>query len=116
MSVTPLQADGGDGCLWGCGLALASLPLVVILQHFEERNKRKVERLEEETQVLRLEAEKERLLAERADAAAERKRRKMTAAGYVLCPACEQWRDKLGEDGVCEPCEIEAEIADVIDE
>ena len=89
--------------------------VLAVLQHFDERNKRKAERLEEETRVLRLEAEKEQLLADREAAAAERKRRKMLDAGYVLCPACEQWRDRLGENGVCEPCEIEAEIADVIE-
>ncbi|MDE0125702.1 MAG: hypothetical protein OXN97_14095 [Bryobacterales bacterium] len=71
------------GCLWGCGLALASLPLFVILQHLEERNKRKVERLEEETSVLRLEAERERLKTERDEAIAARKQRKMLDAGYA---------------------------------
>lgn len=103
------------GCLTGCLPMIALGGVLAVLQHFDERNKRKAERLEEETRVLRLEAEKEQLLADREAAAAERKRRKMLDAGYVLCPACEQWRDRLGENGVCEPCEIEAEIADVIE-
>ena len=109
-----MQAED-PGCLWGCGLTLALLPVFMVVQFIDERNKQKADRLEDETRVLRLEAEKERLLAEREAAGAERKRRKMLDAGYVLCPACEQWRDILGENGVCEPCEIEAEIADAIE-
>lgn len=102
----------------GCGLGcLLMIPVVLVMALIEGAgDKSKADRLAAKNRVLRLEAEQERLLAERAASAAERKRRKMLDAGYVLCPACEQWRDKLGENGVCEPCEIEAEIADVIDE
>ena len=101
----------------GCGLGcLLMIPVVLVLVLIEgASDKNKADRLEAKNRVLRLEAEKERLLAERAEAAAERKRRKMLDAGYVLCPACDQWRDKLSDDGVCEPCEIEAEIADVLE-
>lgn len=104
-----MQAED-SGCLWGCGLALAALPITVILQHIDERNKRKVERLKEETEVLRLEAERERLKTERDDAVAARKSRKMRDAGYVRCTRCGDWRDEVDADGVCEPCHIVAEI------
>ena len=109
-----MQAED-SGCLWGCGLALASLPVMVVLQHLEERNKRKVERLKEETEVLRLEAERERLKTERDDAIAARKSRKMLDAGYVRCTRCGDWRDEVDADGVCEPCHIVAEIDSAMD-
>ena len=109
-----MQAED-SGCLWGCGLALAALPVAVILQHFDERNKRKVERLKEETEVLRLEAERERLKTEREDAIAERKERKMLDAGFTRCSRCREWRDELDADGVCEPCHIVAEIESAMD-
>ena len=72
----PVQSED-PGCLMGCLPMLALGVGLAIVQHFDERNKRKAERLEEETHVLRLEAEKERLLAERAGADVERKRRWM---------------------------------------
>lgn len=63
---------------------------------------------------MRLEAERAQLKSERDDALAARKRRKMEAAGYVLCPACNQWRTELNDDGICEPCDIEDEIESAI--
>ncbi len=98
------------GCLWGCGLTLALLPVFMVVQFIDERNKQKAQRLEEETRVLRLEAERERLKTERDEAIAARKRRKMLDAGFVRCTRCRDWRDELDADGVCEPCHIIAEI------
>ena len=93
---------------------MAAMPVFMLIQHLDERNKRKAERLEEETNVLRLEVERERLLNERDDALEARKRRKMLDAGYVLCPRCREWCDELGEDGICDPCEIDQEIDSAI--
>ena len=104
-----MQAED-PGCLWGCGITLALLPVFAVVQFIDERNKRKVERLKEETEVLRLEAERERLKTERDDAIAARKSRKMLDAGFVRCTRCREWRDKLDAKGVCEPCHIIAEI------
>ena len=104
-----MQAEE-PGCLWGCGLTLALLPVFMVVQFIDDRNKKKADRLEEETRVLRLEAERERLKTERDDAIAARKRRKMLHAGYVRCTRCREWRDELDADGVCDPCHIEAEI------
>ena len=98
------------GCLWGCGLTLALMPVFAVVQFIDERNKKKADRLEEETRVLRLEAERERLKTEREEAIAARKRRKMLDAGFVRCTRCRDWRDELDADGVCEPCHIIAEI------
>lgn len=136
-----MQADGGDGCLWGCGIALALTPIVMIVQALDERKKNEAERLEKENRVLRLKAERKRLTGprpeaerlaaenrrlrleaeqarlktEHEDALAERKRREMEAAGYVLCPACKQWRKELTEkEGVCEPCVIDDEIESLL--
>ena len=49
-----MQSSDPDGCLWGCGLTMAAMPVFMLIQHLDERNKRKAERLEEETNVLRL--------------------------------------------------------------
>lgn len=77
---------------------------------FDEQKKKRAEKLEAENRILRLEVERERLEADRDAAREERKRQKMEQAGYARCSRCKEWRDELGDEGICEPCRIVEEL------